>query len=168
MIPSLTMTMHEPSRFRYTTEIVQQNRILASALSTFDAREARNLVIGASFRARRKGHVRTASPGADSKIDRIGDLLVLMVGGNYEVSDCSFAPLSFNGIERGSKPHVAIWFEKRAAKFQNGVAIMFIGGIERYVKQTSGTAKALVMLAKLDDSEFAIRVPITFEYLRRR
>ena len=45
-----------PSRFRYTTEIVQQNRILASALSTFDAREAGDLVIGASFGSRGKGH----------------------------------------------------------------------------------------------------------------
>ena len=31
-----------------------------------------------------------------------------MIGCDYEVRDCSFAPLSFNGIERGSKPHVAI------------------------------------------------------------
>jgi hypothetical protein len=98
------------------------------------------LIIRARLDACWKRGVWTAAPCANTKIDGVGNALILVVSGDDKISDRAFPPVSLDGIKRCAKPHVTVGLKKRVRELENSISIMFEGRFKRDVEQTSGSA----------------------------
>src|SRR4051812_8464550 len=87
----------------------------------------------------------------------------MMISSNNKVGHRPFPPVSLDGKKGSSKPHVTVGLEERISELCNRVPIVIKGTIERKIKQAGRAMETLVVLAKLDDSEWSARLPIALE-----
>jgi hypothetical protein len=145
--------------------MVEENHILTPENLTFHPGKARNLIVAPCLDARRKRYVGAPAPGAHAKGDWIGDLHALMVPRNHQIGDCAFTPMTLNGVESRTVPHVPARFEEGIDELGERSLVFIKGSIKRDMQQPCGAPEPLVVVAKLYNSKRSIGLPIAFEAL---